>query len=100
MQKNRVAEIVLNNKRIYRHFLKEYILKGHQIQQDHRPLVFLDSKPGILKLIQGIKDEDQRAQKKIFMKFNLKNVRLLKKLLATLGLDLKITTFYTQYMNM
>lgn len=70
------------------------------MQQDHILIVFLNSKSGILKFIQGIKDKDQRAQKKIFMKFNLKNVRLLKKLLVTLGLDLKITTFYTQFMNM
>lgn len=62
--KNRIAEIVLNNKRICQHFLKEYILKGQQMQQDYIPIVSLNFKPGILKLIQGIKDEDQRAQKK------------------------------------
>lgn len=70
------------------------------MQQDYIPIVSLNFKPGILNLTKGIKDKDQRAQKKIFMKFNLKNVRLLKKLLVTLGLDLKITTFYIQFMNM
>lgn len=44
------------------------------MQQNYIPIVSLNSKPGILNLTKGIKDKDQRVQKKIFMKFNLKNV--------------------------